>query len=256
MPPSRASLWFLCVTAVLAAPRARAEGTPPLLTNDPGTPGRAHWEINLAQQTEHAGGTRTRLRPWLEINYGLSEATQLGYAVADLAVREPGAAAEERATGNSIVALKVRFWESSREGAAMALSVFPQVEFATPHSSATRRGLADAGVALTLPLAWQRSSGPFIWLAEAGGSWRRRRTEGWFASGALLRQCGERLCVGMDLRAETDAGFSSTRLCWNASAALDVTKRGSLLAGYGRDFSAPAGSAHVATTFVGWQWRL
>ena len=254
MPSPRVFLLYLGI-ACAGATRLPAEGTPPLLTSDTGTPGRGSWEINIAQQTEHAGRARTRLRPWLEINYGLTEATQLGYAVADLAVREPGASAEERTTSNSVVGCKVRCWEAGDAAGATALSVYPQLEFATPHSSAGRRGLADAGMALTLPLAWQRTHGELSWLAEAGGSWRRRRAESWFLSGALLRQCGERFCGGVDLRAETDARFAAARLCWNVSAALDVTKHSSMLLGYGRDFFASGGEAHTATSFIGWQWR-
>jgi hypothetical protein len=46
---SASALLLYMVAASLGGPGvARAQGGPPYLTNDPGTPGNANWEINIA----------------------------------------------------------------------------------------------------------------------------------------------------------------------------------------------------------------
>ncbi len=46
-----------------------AQGGPPLITDDPGTPGHGHWEINLAVTAEKRGGARSYESPLLDINF-------------------------------------------------------------------------------------------------------------------------------------------------------------------------------------------
>jgi hypothetical protein len=55
------------LAALLLVPdAARAQGGPPYLTTDPGTPGNGNWEINLATMlTKEPGSTSTQL-PLLE----------------------------------------------------------------------------------------------------------------------------------------------------------------------------------------------
>ena len=45
-------VFFFCVFLPL---RVLAQGGPPLITDDPGTPGDGHWEINIAEQSETTG---------------------------------------------------------------------------------------------------------------------------------------------------------------------------------------------------------
>src|SRR5258706_5506428 len=73
-PIALASAWF-----ALGASCAWAEGGPPMLTDDPGTPGDGHWEFNTAMQTEHGGDTMTFKLPLVDINYGLGERLQLKF---------------------------------------------------------------------------------------------------------------------------------------------------------------------------------
>src|SRR5438105_2551565 len=68
--------WVLLVIAL--TPRfVSAQGGPPLITDDPGTPGSGHWEINLALTTEQTRRERLFALPLVDINYGLGERIQL-----------------------------------------------------------------------------------------------------------------------------------------------------------------------------------
>ena len=50
-----------------------------MLTDDPGTPGDGHWEINIATLSEHSGDTSTYALPLLDINYGVGDRLQLKF---------------------------------------------------------------------------------------------------------------------------------------------------------------------------------
>src|SRR3982751_3610324 len=56
---------------------AHAQAGPPLITNDPDTPGAGHWEINLAATGTHSDGSWELSLPALDINYGVGERIQL-----------------------------------------------------------------------------------------------------------------------------------------------------------------------------------
>jgi len=61
----------------LAAHEARAQGGPPMITDDPGTPGNGKWEINLAVAFEHRPNERSFDSPGIDLNYGVGEHIQL-----------------------------------------------------------------------------------------------------------------------------------------------------------------------------------
>jgi hypothetical protein len=48
--------FLLVLAALLSAGAARAQGGPPFITDDPGTPGNRHWEINLGWIANHNPG--------------------------------------------------------------------------------------------------------------------------------------------------------------------------------------------------------
>ena len=48
---------------------AFAQAGPPLITNDTGSPGDGHWEINLAATGDRTGGTWNVIAPDDDINY-------------------------------------------------------------------------------------------------------------------------------------------------------------------------------------------
>src|SRR6476469_5129623 len=61
----------------MAALPLRAVAGPPLITNDPDTPGAGNWEINLAATGTHADSGWEISAPDLDLNYGVGERVQL-----------------------------------------------------------------------------------------------------------------------------------------------------------------------------------
>jgi hypothetical protein len=84
----------LLPSAAIAA--AHAQGGPPFITDDPGTPGNHHWEINFGWIGNHNPGQSYYEIPDVDINYGWGDRIQLKY---ELPLAAGTDAAEERDSG-------------------------------------------------------------------------------------------------------------------------------------------------------------
>lgn len=137
---------------------AAGQGGPPMITDDTGTVPRGQWEINTAFTIEKGFEGRVYGLPLLDINYGLSKNTQLKVEIPWLIVGRNG---ERRLSGlgNTNIGVRWRF-RDEREHHRVALSIYPQIEFNNPTSSA-RQGIVDKGPEFLMPLQWQTQVGKF-----------------------------------------------------------------------------------------------
>ncbi len=142
----------------------RADAGPPYLTNDPGTPGNANWEINLGTMQTVGHGVASYQVPQIDLNFGVGDRIQLTYEIPYVLQTRDGASTE---TGwsNAYPGLKWRFYDAG-EG-DWQLSVFPQFETAAS-TLAQRKGLAAPGSRLLLPVEVAKAAGPFNLNFEAG----------------------------------------------------------------------------------------
>ena len=137
-------VWAACL---LAAPQMRGQGGPPMITDDPGTPGDRRWEINLALAFEHRRHEIAFDAPAIDLNYGWGERIQLTLQTAPVLLKRSGHGVIG-GLGGTEAAVKWRFLDEERAGVSM--SVFPRVIFNLTPSS-VRRGLAGDGVGVQLP---------------------------------------------------------------------------------------------------------
>ena len=150
MKRTAAILSFLAAAAV-----AHAQGGPPMITEDPGTPGDGNWEINLALAMEQMRGERLFEAPILDVNYGAGDSVQLKYEVPWVFLDEEGDDATS-GLGNSEFGVKWRIVDQEESG--LDVSIYPQLEFENPTGS-RRRGLIDPGVRLAMPFQLARRFG-------------------------------------------------------------------------------------------------
>src|SRR5439155_261518 len=137
---SRAAVGLAIGLAFVPA-SVRAQGGPPLITDDPDTPGPGYWEINLSTFFERNRRERRFEVPRLDLNYGVGRRVQLKYEVPWLAARPAGQPTRSGA-GDSVAGVKWRFL--GEEGKRMAWAVYPQLEFNTDHASVAK-GLVEEG---------------------------------------------------------------------------------------------------------------
>ena len=163
----------LLLTLAAGASLAKAQGGPPFITDDPGTPGNKHWEINLGWIGNHNPGASSYQLPDFDINYGLGDRIQLKY---ELPI---AAATDENNTtraglGQSLLGIKWRPYEhhtagepKSDENMNFSLGTYPQASINNPTSS-VRRGVVEPGPQYYLPMEAAAKVGPINFNGEIG----------------------------------------------------------------------------------------
>jgi len=139
----------------LAACNARGQGGPPMITDDPGTPGNGRFEINIATTLARLPHEQSWGLPALDINYGLGDRIQLTLqtSLVVLTRSDHGAIG---GLGSTEAALKWRFLDEDTNG--FSVSTFPRVIFNVVQSS-VHRGLADDGTRVQFPVQVARKLG-------------------------------------------------------------------------------------------------
>lgn len=229
-----------------------AGGSPPLVTDDPGTPGHGRWEINVGAGTVHRPGVRVSELPAFELIYGLGEALQVDFVLPMLAQKE---AERPRVSGPGNYALGVKWCFPGRGEGAPTLSVHPQIEFNPPGSASVERGLVERGQSYLLPLQVEKSLGTVTLLAELGREFRSSG-DAWIYGAALVRQLNERCAIGAELSGGAASRLDRSSLVVNFALAFDLTARSSLMASVGRELHNHDEPCATLIGYVGWQLRL
>jgi hypothetical protein len=208
---TRLTLALCGITVFLEVPGpAHAQAGPPFLTNDPGTPGQANWEINVGSMQTVARGSANYQVPQIDLNFGIGDTIQLTYEIPFVLETGTGQPVQS-GWGNGFPGIKWRFLDQGKDGWQM--SVFPQAETGVSQS-AQDRGIGVSGPRYLLPIEITKKIGPLDVDFEAGyyfpGHGPKERTLGLVA--------GRSVSDNLELDAEIyddrvyDAGPHSTTL--------------------------------------------
>jgi hypothetical protein len=154
-----ALLLFACAPGIL-----RAQAGPPFLSNDPGTPGNANWEINVASMQTIVRGAASYQLPQIDLNFGIGDRVQLTYEI-PYVLQDNSGQPQQRGWSNAYAGVKWRFLDKGDGG--WQISVFPQVETEASRL-AQQQGIAGPGPRLLLPLEATRKIGSFDVDIEGG----------------------------------------------------------------------------------------
>ena len=154
----------LLVLALAAAAPAPGQGGPPLVTDDPGTPGARNWEVNVAFTMDRTSSAALYGTPLVDANYGWGERVQLKLEIPWVFLSEDGSGTRS-GLGNPLLGVKWRFLDE--ETAGVAVSTYPQFGFNLLPSSANR-GLADEDAHFLLPISAAKTVGPLELNVEVG----------------------------------------------------------------------------------------
>jgi len=245
---------FLCI-AVLAGAlgRAHAQGGPPMITDDPGTPGDGHWEINLAWTDTRAPGSTELGLPFLDANYGVGDRLQLNYQGSWNVLRESGEPAVA-GLSDSAVAVKWRFYDAGEQG--WQASLFPRVTFLTPGSHSDRRGLADPHTTFLLPFEVLKDLGFLSVDADFGRMFSAaREDEGWMGGLCVGREIAKGFELDAEVHATTTERVNRSEITANLGARIDLSAHTTLLLALGRDLRDTIAPRSSLLTYAGIQLR-
>jgi hypothetical protein len=183
---------ILLVTALAGAMTARAQGGPPFITDDPGTPGNKHWEINFGWIADHNPGQSYYELPDIDMNYGWGDRIQLKYEL-PLAAATDQDNTTHAGLGESLLGIKLRPYEHHRAGEPksdenmdFSIGTYPQASINNP-TSAVRRGIVENGPQYYLPVEFTAKWGPIDFNGEVGH---------WFGNQLIPSRWGRGLIAG------------------------------------------------------------
>ena len=207
-----------------------AQGGPPLVTDDPETPGDGRWEINLATIGLHTPGRWELAVPDADINYGWGEHIQLKVDVPWDFVHQTDRPWKS-GLGAADVGVKWRFVDI--EDAGFSMSTYPQYTREWLHSS-IHRGIAEPGGELLLPIEAATVVGDFSFDAEAGANLVQFGSMQWMVGAIVAHPCERDLECLLEVRQQLAPGDSQTLL--NLGAHWKLNESMVVLAAVGRQF--------------------
>ncbi len=228
-----------------------AQGGPPLLTDDPETPGSGNWEINAAFTVEKRSGETLFATPLLDVNYGLGERHQLKFEIPWLVLTEADRGTKN-GLGNSLVGWKWRMADEKELG--FAFSIYPQIEFNNAGSSSADRGLVDKGTDILLPVEFAKEFGPLGVNLEFGYSFRERHNDEWLYGLALSYALSDRLELLGEIHGTGAKELRHHELVFNLGARWKFSEHYVLLASVGRGVIAQAGDEPQLLSYFGIQF--
>jgi hypothetical protein len=229
--PQGLKIWT-CVAMLFfcASSSALAQGSPPLITDDTGTPGNNKWEINVGGTSELRHPDERQFEtPILDMNYGIGENIELSYQLPLLLTAnrdEPSL----MGLGDSVVGTKWRFLDEDKED--VSVSVYPQFTFNNPTSS-VRRGLVAADQQFFLPLELEKTIGPLDLNFEAGHGFHFNAPDEWDFGVVAGHSFGDFELMGEIHGAALDH-FQQDDLVVNVGARYQISKDYALLLSVGR----------------------
>ncbi len=236
----------LSLLAALWLGTAAAQGGPPLVTDDPETPGDGRWEVNLGNIGARTSGSWLISAVDADINYGWGDRVQLKFDTPWNAARQ--GQDWTSGLGTSLLGVKWRFLDA--ESGGWSASTYPQVSVNLAPGSAAR-GLATPGHSFFLPLESATRLGAFDLDLEMGHSWSSLGEGEWIAGAILARA----IAKGGQIMLETRLRHSTTQTATlvNLGSRIELSPALTLLGAVGREFGAADSGRQSVLYYLGVQ---
>jgi hypothetical protein len=224
---------------------AHAQGGPPMITDNPGTPGNGQWEINAAYLEDRTAMALDRSFPHIDLNYGLGEHIQLKYETGYLFVSGVNSDGVKRDVDDSLLGIKWRFLDQEKAGVEM--SVYPQLEIVNSNRS-VGRGIAEPGPNLLLPVEIAHAFGSITVVSEVGYQYWSEQPNEWVAGLLGAIEVSKQLELMAEIRSVSERFLSGADLIVNVGLRQEVVRHLKLLAAAGTGLR----SGPDSTRFVGY----
>jgi hypothetical protein len=249
---SRATIGAVACSVFFGARLVLAQGGPPMMTDDPGTPGNQHWEINVAGLWERSSGENLGELPALDINYGAGDHVQLKLEGAWL-LRQQSDSGTKSGLGNAAAGVKWRFLDEESNGVSM--SIYPQIEW-NMASSSVRRGLVERGTHLIFPAQIARAIGPLEFAAEAGYVVGINAADEWILGIVAAWPVNDKFEILAELHSDLRADFNSRQLTANFGTRVKLSGHMAFLASVGHDLLSEGDEHRSILSYLGFQFTF
>ena len=214
---------------------AFGQGGPPMITDDPGTPGNAKWENNLAIAFDNRPNETLIELPAIDLNYGLGDHVQLTLQTAPILLKRSGHGLIG-GLGGTEAAVKWRFLDEATSG--LDMSMFPRVIFNVAQSS-VRRGLAEEGTRFQIPFQAAKTFGRVRFDAEFGPRASTVGRSEWLYGDVCGFDVTKQTMLMTELRDESRMNFTRDALTLNFGLRHEFTKNYILIVSMGHELRSP-----------------
>lgn len=214
---------------------AFGQGDPPMITDDPGTPGKGKWENNFAIAFEHRPGKTQYDVPAIDLNYGLGDHIQLTLQTAPVLLKRSGHGLIG-GIGGTEAAVKWRFLDEATAGFDM--STFPRVIFNVAQSS-VRRGLAEDGTRFQIPFQAAKAFGRLHVDAEFGPRASTIGRSEWLSGIVCGFDLAKSTMLMAELHDESRMNFNRDVLTLNFGLRHEFTENYILIVSMGHEVRSP-----------------
>ena len=214
---------------------AFGQGGPPMITDDPGTPGNGKWENNFAITFERRPDETGYEVPAIDLNYGIGEHIQLTLQTAPVLLKRSGHGLIGGISGTE-AAVKWRFLDEATSG--LDMSMFPRVIFNVAQSS-VRRGLAEEGTRFQIPFQAAKAFGRLHVDAEFGPRASTVGRSEWLYGVVCGFDATKQTMLMTELHDEWRMNFTRDVLTLNFGLRHEFTENYTLLVSMGRELRSP-----------------
>jgi hypothetical protein len=229
------ALWLLALGS------ARGQGGPPMITDDPGTPGDGKFEINLAIAFEHRPNETLFDAPAIDINYGVGDRIQLTLQGGPAVLKRSGHGAIG-GLGGTEAAVKWRFIDDEKAG--LTISMFPRVLFNISQSAA-RRGLADDGTRFQIPFQVAKKFPGFDLDLEWGPLVSTIGPSEWLYGIVLAREISKKTTLMAELHGTSRMNFDDEVLTVNFGIRQELNEHCIFIGSLGHELRSPEARALI-----------
>jgi hypothetical protein len=214
---------------------AFGQGGPPMITDDPGTPGNGKWENNLAIAFDNRPNETLIELPAIDLNYGLGDHVQLTLQTAPILLKRSGHGLIG-GIGGTEAAVKWRFLNEATSG--LDMSMFPRVIFNVAQSS-VRRGLAEEGIRFQIPFQAAKAFGRVHLDAEFGPRASTVGRSEWLYGVVCGFDVYKQTMLMTELHDESRMNFSRHVLTLNVGLRHEFTENYILIVSMGHELRSP-----------------
>ena len=225
-------------------------GSPPMQSDDTGTPGPGNWEINLGMYGDLTGGERLFDFPTIDINYGYGESVQFAFTLPVVFTQQaqPEANGIMRKVdgwtlGQSQVGVKYRFYDDKEMGLSFAL--YPQIQFRTPGAGKSVPG-GNTVLAVPMLATWEFERVSVTANAGIEAAAGKHFT---FASVGIGTRLTDRVALLAEVVGENLNAADEKVVLFDIGIRRKITDRQSVSAALGRDLDV-GGDQHEHTYFA------
>jgi hypothetical protein len=227
---------FVSVSLVAMFGAAAAFAGPPLITDDPDTPGPNNWEIETAIISQYSNHQWQLQTPFLDNNYGVGDHIELTYDIGwNEVVPQNGGA--ESGLADSLLGAKWRFLDQDKSW--LDVSVYPQVQFNNVTSS-VRRGIVTGGTSVIVPFEIGHKWGPLDVYTEPGFTWNQRGLNQGEWGLATEYEVTEKFTLMGELHYDFEGSFDQNELLFNLGFSQVLTSHIALIGSVGRAIFGPS----------------